>query len=76
MYDGPLAKFSDMPSRALLTMTIFPPEGWMVAAARAAYDLDNIRLEEVSSSSVTAEYELEHLLLEGHAMDMTSGMLY
>nr|XP_039250114.1 UDP-glucose:glycoprotein glucosyltransferase 1-like [Styela clava] len=73
LYDGPLAKFSDMPRKTLLTMTIFPPEGWMVAAVKAVYDLDNIKLEEVSSASVTAEYELEHLLLEGHCSDVMTG---
>ena len=50
-----------------------PPEGWMVEAVRAVHDLDNIRLNEVDAHEVVAEYELEHLVLEGHARDLTTG---
>uniref|UniRef100_H2ZD88 UDP-glucose glycoprotein glucosyltransferase 2 n=1 Tax=Ciona savignyi TaxID=51511 RepID=H2ZD88_CIOSA len=71
--DGPLAKFSDMPSKSLLTLTMHPPEGWMVEAVRAVHDLDNIKLGEIKTKVVAVEYELEHLVLEGHARDLTTG---
>ena len=45
----------------------------MVEAVNAVYDLDNIKLEEVSSKMVSAFYELEYLVLEGHAKDLTTG---
>lgn len=48
----------------------------MVEAVEAIYDLDNIKLEEVSGKKVAAEYELEHLVLEGHARDLTAGDLF
>nr|CAB3267495.1 UDP-glucose:glycoprotein glucosyltransferase 1 [Phallusia mammillata] len=71
--DGPQAKFSDMPSKSILTLTMHPPEGWMAEVVDAVYDLDNIKLEQVKNNLVLAEYELEYLVLEGHARDLTTG---
>ncbi|XP_061082580.1 UDP-glucose:glycoprotein glucosyltransferase 2 isoform X1 [Conger conger] len=69
---GPMAHFGDMPESPLLTLNMITPENWMVEAVRSSYDLDNIHLQEISSS-VTAEYELEHVLLEGHCFDLSTG---
>ncbi|KAH0623877.1 hypothetical protein JD844_007062 [Phrynosoma platyrhinos] len=69
---GPVAKFLDMPQSPLFTLNLNTPESWMVESVRTSYDLDNIYLEEVESI-VAAEYELEHLLLEGHCYDITTG---
>lgn len=44
----------------------------MVEAVRSVYDLDNIRLADINGP-VHSEFELEHLLLEGHCFDATSG---
>ncbi|XP_071373528.1 UDP-glucose:glycoprotein glucosyltransferase 1 [Centroberyx affinis] len=69
---GPLAKFLDMPQSPLFTLNLNTPESWMVESVRTRYDLDNIYLEEVENV-VAAEYELEHLLLEGHCFDVSTG---
>ncbi|XP_077476984.1 UDP-glucose:glycoprotein glucosyltransferase 1 [Stigmatopora argus] len=69
---GPMAQFLDMPQSPLFTLNLNPPEGWMVESVRTRYDLDNIYLEEVENV-VAAQYELEHLLLEGHCFDVSSG---
>ncbi|XP_046872215.1 UDP-glucose:glycoprotein glucosyltransferase 1 [Hypomesus transpacificus] len=69
---GPMARFLDMPHDPLFTLNINTPESWMVEAVRTRYDLDNIYLEEVENM-VAAEYELEHLLLEGHCFDVSTG---
>ncbi|KAM6973039.1 UDP-glucose:glycoprotein glucosyltransferase 1 [Aplochiton taeniatus] len=69
---GPMAKFLDMPQTPLFTLNLNTPETWMVESVRTRYDLDNIYLEEVDSM-VSAEYELEHLLLEGHCFDVSTG---
>ncbi|XP_057190246.1 UDP-glucose:glycoprotein glucosyltransferase 1 isoform X1 [Triplophysa rosa] len=69
---GPMAKFLDMPQSPLFTLNLNTPESWMVESVHTRYDLDNIYLEEVDSV-VAAEYELEHLLLEGHCFDVTTG---
>uniref|UniRef100_A0A1A8MQF2 UDP-glucose ceramide glucosyltransferase-like 1 n=1 Tax=Nothobranchius pienaari TaxID=704102 RepID=A0A1A8MQF2_9TELE len=69
---GPMAKFLDMPQSPLFTLNLNTPESWMVESVLTRYDLDNIYLEEVENI-VAAEYELEHLLLEGHCFDVGSG---
>nr|XP_057938366.1 UDP-glucose:glycoprotein glucosyltransferase 2 isoform X2 [Doryrhamphus excisus] len=69
---GPVARFTELPESPLLTLNMITPEGWMVQALRSPHDLDNIHLLEVSGA-VTAEYELEHLLLEGHCFDLSTG---
>ncbi|XP_077147439.1 UDP-glucose:glycoprotein glucosyltransferase 1 isoform X1 [Ranitomeya variabilis] len=69
---GPIAKFLDMPQSPLFTLSLNTPDSWMVESVRTPYDLDNIYLEEVDSI-VAAEFELEHLLLEGHCFDVSTG---
>ncbi|XP_062620063.1 UDP-glucose:glycoprotein glucosyltransferase 1-like [Saccostrea cucullata] len=69
---GPVAKFTDLPQKSILTMGVNPPESWLVESVRAAHDLDNLLLEEVESG-VTAEFALEYILIEGHCSDTTSG---
>lgn len=70
----PIAFFRNMPQSPILTMNIHSPESWMVEAVRSPYDLDNIYLKEILDSDlVYGEYELEHLIIEGHAYDILSG---
>ncbi|XP_076828673.1 UDP-glucose:glycoprotein glucosyltransferase 1-like isoform X1 [Brachyhypopomus gauderio] len=69
---GPMAKFLDMPQSPLFTLNLNPPESWMVESVNTLYDLDNIYLQEVDGV-VSAEYELEHVLLEGHCFDVSTG---
>lgn len=69
---GPVARFMELPESPLLTLNMITPESWMVQAVRSPHDLDNIHLQEVNGV-VTAEYELEHLLLEGHCFDLSTG---
>uniref|UniRef100_A0A3B4ZI65 UDP-glucose ceramide glucosyltransferase-like 1 n=1 Tax=Stegastes partitus TaxID=144197 RepID=A0A3B4ZI65_9TELE len=65
---GPVARFVELPESPLLTLNMITPESWMVQAVRSPHDLDNIHLQEVLS-----EFELEHLLLEGHCFDLSTG---
>uniref|UniRef100_A0A3B4WND5 UDP-glucose ceramide glucosyltransferase-like 1 n=1 Tax=Seriola lalandi dorsalis TaxID=1841481 RepID=A0A3B4WND5_SERLL len=65
---GPVARFMELPESPLLTLNMITPESWMVQAVRSPHDLDNIHL-----GVVAAEYELEHLLLEGHCFDLSTG---
>ncbi|XP_036913462.1 UDP-glucose:glycoprotein glucosyltransferase 2 [Sturnira hondurensis] len=67
----PGAKFSDIPESPLLTLNMITPEGWLVETVRSNCDLDNIYLKDIEKT-VTAEYELEHLLLEGHCFDVVT----
>ncbi|XP_064638451.1 UDP-glucose:glycoprotein glucosyltransferase 1-like isoform X2 [Lineus longissimus] len=69
---GPIATFSNLPHKPLLTMNFNPPQSWLVESVRTPYDLDNIYLEEIETG-VNAHYELEYLLLEGHCYDTATG---
>ncbi|XP_067127795.1 UDP-glucose:glycoprotein glucosyltransferase 1 isoform X1 [Centruroides vittatus] len=69
---GPMARFNKLPTTSLLTLGMITPENWMVESVRSPYDLDNIHLEQVESG-IYAEFELEHLLIEGHCFEQTSG---
>ncbi|XP_005100215.1 UDP-glucose:glycoprotein glucosyltransferase 1 [Aplysia californica] len=68
---GPSARFLDLPQKSLLTLSMDTPESWMVGAVTSPYDLDNILLEEVEKS-VSADFELEYILMEGHCSDATT----
>lgn len=67
------ATFRNLPTSSLLTLNMATPENWLVESVRTPYDLDNIHLAELSDHKVWAEFELEHLLLEGHCFDITNG---
>ncbi|XP_035995137.1 UDP-glucose:glycoprotein glucosyltransferase 2 isoform X3 [Fundulus heteroclitus] len=69
---GPVARFTELPESLLLTLNMITPESWMVQADHSLHDLDNIHLQEVNGV-VAAEFELEHLLLEGHCFDLSTG---
>ncbi|XP_028248820.1 UDP-glucose:glycoprotein glucosyltransferase 2 isoform X2 [Parambassis ranga] len=69
---GPVARFMELPESPLLTLNMITPESWMVQAVSSPHDLDNIHLQEVNAV-VAAEFELEHLLLEGHCFDLSTG---
>ncbi|CAH2223654.1 UDP-glucose:glyco glucosyltransferase 2 isoform X2 [Pelobates cultripes] len=69
---GPSAKFLDMPESPLFTLNMITPESWLVEAVHSSCDLDNIHLEDIDGV-VTANYELEYLLLEGHCFDVSTG---
>lgn len=62
-----------MPQTPVLTMNIHPPEGWMVEIVRSPFDLDNIYLKEIETNGAHGEYELDHLIIEGHCFDSMSG---
>ncbi|KAG8586345.1 hypothetical protein GDO81_005352 [Engystomops pustulosus] len=69
---GPSAKFLDMPESPLLTLNMITPESWLVEVVHSSCDLDNIHLQDIEGI-VTANYELEYFLLEGHCFDVTTG---
>ncbi|XP_071037209.1 UDP-glucose:glycoprotein glucosyltransferase 1 [Parasteatoda tepidariorum] len=69
---APFAKFSGLPSTPLFTLGMITPENWLVEVVKSPYDLDNIHLEQVESN-VHADFELEHLLIEGHCFEQSSG---
>lgn len=69
---GGTARFTKLPTSSLLTQYIHAPENWLVEVVKSVYDLDNIKLDNVAMG-VHSEFELEHLLLEGHCFEATMG---
>lgn len=65
----PAAYFSFLPSGQLLTANPDVPKAWLVEAVDAEQDMDNLRMEEVSSDVLFVEYRLENLLLTGSCVD-------
>lgn len=68
-------QFNHLPEDSLLTMGTDIPQAWVVMQKFSLFDLDNIKLADVKSKSkgLVAEYELENVLIEGHAQDTVLG---
>ena len=67
MAAGAHAVFANLPQQKTLTMNMDVPESWLVEAVHAAYDLDNLRLEDLGedASTLHATYELEAIIVTG-----------
>ncbi|RVX75233.1 hypothetical protein B0A52_00585 [Exophiala mesophila] len=69
----PMASFKGIPKDTLFNLGMIVPPSWLVAPEKSAHDLDNIKLSSLAEGeNIDAEYELEHILIEGHARDVTS----
>lgn len=75
--EDPAASFLAIPEDPLLTMGFEVPPAWVVVSKECIYDLDNIVLSKLSPSAresgINAIYELKHILIDGHARDITYG---
>ncbi|EXJ73532.1 uncharacterized protein A1O5_03293 [Cladophialophora psammophila CBS 110553] len=70
----PNASFSGIPKDTLFNLGMIVPPSWLVAPKQSIHDLDNIRLNNLAEGeNIDAIYELEHILIEGHARDVTNG---
>lgn len=70
----PTARFEGIPRDTLLSTTMDVPPSWLVAPKDSVHDLDNIKLSSIKGySEISADYELEHILIEGHSKDITAG---
>lgn len=68
------ASFKGIPRDTLFNLGMIVPPSWLVAPQDSIHDLDNIKLSSLAEGqNVDAIYELEHILIEGHARDVTSG---
>ncbi|EFA83957.1 glycosyltransferase [Heterostelium album PN500] len=63
----------NLPESRVLTLAMDAPVDWIVSPIVAKYDLDNIRLKDLGSDKVMrAVYALEHLLVQGSALDISN----
>ncbi|EXJ60060.1 hypothetical protein A1O7_04209 [Cladophialophora yegresii CBS 114405] len=71
---SPKASFNGIPRDTLFNLGMIVPPSWLVAPKKSIHDLDNIKLSSlVEGDDIDATYELEHILIEGHARDVTNG---
>ena len=71
MPQPPAAVFKSLPPRQILTLNFDAPEMWLAEPVIAEHDLDNLKLEQLGDSpTLSAEYELEALMLTGRCMDL------
>ena len=66
--NNPAAHFAGLPTAPLYTLAVDTPIAWMVESVSCVYDLDNIRLTDVTTA-VNAVFELEHLLVQGSCFE-------
>ena len=71
---NPKASFTGIPRDTLFNLGMVLPPSWLVAPKQSVQDLDNVKLSSLAKGeSIDATYELEHILIEGHARDVTNG---
>ncbi|KAJ4473165.1 glycosyltransferase family 24 protein [Lentinula aciculospora] len=66
--------FEDLPLEPIYTLAMDVPSSWLVRPREAMYDLDNIQLGSLASedSSVDTIFDLDNIVVEGHARDITT----
>ena len=69
----PKASFDEVPQDTLFSLGMIVPPSWLVAPQDSVTDLDNIIFNPGADQDIEATYELEYILLEGHARDVTAG---
>ncbi|KAF8812128.1 hypothetical protein BYT27DRAFT_7133469 [Phlegmacium glaucopus] len=67
------AIFEDIPLDPIYTLAMDVPTSWLVRPREALYDLDNIQLGKLfpGDTSVDAIFDLDYLVVEGHAREVT-----
>ncbi|KAJ2327518.1 killer toxin resistant protein [Coemansia sp. RSA 2702] len=68
----PAIEFLGVPADPLLTLGMDVPTAWLVSAVESMHDLDNIRLSSVQTADISATYQLEYILVEGHLVDTSA----
>ncbi|PPQ69221.1 hypothetical protein CVT24_000018 [Panaeolus cyanescens] len=70
-----VARFEGIPVDPIYTLAMDVPTSWLVRPNVALYDLDNIQLNKLfpGDTSVEAIFQLDHIVIEGHARDVKLG---
>ncbi|KAJ1983211.1 killer toxin resistant protein [Dimargaris verticillata] len=67
----------DLPAEPLLTLALDTLSSWMVTPIASDHDLDNLRLATAAADgparAIEAMFELKHIMVEGHCVDVTTG---
>ncbi|MBW0461395.1 hypothetical protein O181_001110 [Austropuccinia psidii MF-1] len=68
--------FQNIPTETLLTLTMVTPTAWLALPRDSVHDLDNIMLSDLPpayhSRGVEAVFQLDHIIVAGHAREIPS----
>ena len=74
---APSLSFRGLPESTLLTLALDVPHAWQAFPKESIHDLDNLRLADLKPSArergVSAVFQLDNLIVEGHAREGKSG---
>ncbi|RMD39831.1 hypothetical protein DV735_g5294, partial [Chaetothyriales sp. CBS 134920] len=71
---APGAAFTSVPTDTLFNLGLVLPPSWLVSSEEANADPDNIKFNPAGNDAdVEVVYKLDHILIEGHARDVTAG---
>ncbi|KAJ3197752.1 hypothetical protein HDU82_001379, partial [Entophlyctis luteolus] len=59
-------------NNVLIAVPSSVPRAWVVRAIESIYDLDNLKLDVVTTATVEAHFQLRNILVEGHAREIGS----
>ncbi|KAH9946426.1 glycosyltransferase family 24 protein [Epithele typhae] len=65
-------KFTELPIEPIYTLAMDTPQSWLIRPREALYDLDNIQLAKVPVDGIKAIFDLDYLVIEGHARERPS----
>ncbi|KAG8807237.1 hypothetical protein FRC17_004564 [Serendipita sp. 399] len=72
-----MIRFKNLPEEPIYTFAMDVPSSWLVRPRESEYDLDNIHLASLSGSErlhgIKALFDLDFLVIEGHARDTSTG---
>ena len=58
-----------MPLDSLFTLELDPPKSWITRPTYAPVDLDNLNLAATTQNDIKVKFELDKLIIDGHARD-------
>lgn len=74
---APSLSFRGLPESTLLTLALDVPHAWQAFPKESVHDLDNLRLADLKPAArgrgVNALFQLDNLIVEGHARESKSG---
>ncbi|KAG5641244.1 hypothetical protein DXG03_005668 [Asterophora parasitica] len=59
----------DLPIEPIYTLAMDVPSSWLVRPREALHDLDNLQLANLGEPSIDAVFDLDYLVVEGHARE-------
>lgn len=68
------AQFVQMPADALFTLELDPPQSWITRPIYAPVDLDNLNLAAASHKDLNVIFQLDKIVVDGHARDSKTSL--